>query len=58
MNMVLIDLTGEKSNQAQGENSMDSQPISSSQLFKKKKKRVSSSLIENELVLLNRSNKK
>ena len=57
MNMVLIDLTGEKSNQAQGENSMDSQPISSSQLFKKKK-RVSSSLIENELVLLNRSNKK
>ena len=57
MNMVLIDLTGEKSNQAQGENSMDSQPISSSQLFKKKK-RVSSSLIENKLVLLNRSNKK
>ena len=40
MNMVLIDLTGEKSNQAQGENSMDSQPISSSQLFKKKKKEL------------------
>ena len=38
--MVLIDFMGEKSNQAQGENSMDSQPISSSQLFKKKKELV------------------
>ena len=39
MNMVLIDLTGEKSNQAQGENSMDSQK-SLFQLVLQKKKKV------------------
>ena len=38
--MVLIDLTGEKSNQAQGENSMDSQASQFQSALQKKKKKL------------------